>query len=291
MGRWPLGILLVIAYFSNTYADFTSGACLCVTGTSVNVRQDACGGSIGKENTGVCYKYLDCKQTCDLSGTTYDFYAVDYVTSVGWIAGQYLQESSDATQCSSSGGFSVSCPAAGTQASPIPGSTTSPASSGDNPLTELATLAGEFIDKLKAVTDKVKALKSDISKKLKPVTDLVDAINEVKTSITELKDSIDKLKDFFKTLKTNIKDLKSSISDLKAAIKDLKSSISINNLKNTYNKLDATIKSFGKLKATAKQLKPDLKQLKTSFNKLKSSVNELKTSINGVMAAINKSVG
>lgn len=95
-----LGIALLC--MSAAYADITgtnpaNGACLCVSGSGVNVRQTACGTVIGQANSGQCYRYRGTKQTCSLSGVSYEFFSLEY-GSGGWIAGTYLNLGS-ASQC------------------------------------------------------------------------------------------------------------------------------------------------------------------------------------------------
>jgi len=102
-----LCLLLVVLGVAAVQADITgsnpaNGACLCLSASGVNVRGTACGTVIGQSNTGSCYKYKGQKQTCVLSGVTYDFFSLEY-GSGGWIAGIYLNNG-QASQCSSSGG-------------------------------------------------------------------------------------------------------------------------------------------------------------------------------------------
>jgi N-acetylmuramoyl-L-alanine amidase len=74
-----------------------NNSCLCVAGTSVNVRSTACGAVIGQTNTGSCYTYRGQRTTCVLSGVQYDFYNVNF-GSGGWIAGTFLNLGT-AAQC------------------------------------------------------------------------------------------------------------------------------------------------------------------------------------------------
>jgi N-acetylmuramoyl-L-alanine amidase len=96
-------IVFVVAGIAVASADITgsnpaNGACLCVNGNSVNVRSTACGTVIGQANSGSCYTYRGTKQSCVLSGVTYEFFSVNF-GSGGWIAGTYLN-SGTASQCS-----------------------------------------------------------------------------------------------------------------------------------------------------------------------------------------------
>ncbi|CAH1778017.1 unnamed protein product [Owenia fusiformis] len=77
------------------------GTCLCVTGSSVNVRDNAGLNSrvIGSINRGQCYKYTGLKLTRD----GYSWYTIDYNGRRGWVAGNYLIESA-ASRCQSGGG-------------------------------------------------------------------------------------------------------------------------------------------------------------------------------------------
>jgi len=87
---------LAVANGDITGSNPANGACLCVSGTSVNVRSTACGTVIGQTNTGSCYKYKGQKTTCVLSGVTYDFFSVEF-GSGGWIAGTYLNNAGAAS--------------------------------------------------------------------------------------------------------------------------------------------------------------------------------------------------
>jgi N-acetylmuramoyl-L-alanine amidase len=97
-----LCLVIVAAWLAIAQADITgsnppNGACLCIAGASVNVRQTACGTVIGQTNTGSCYKYKGQKSTCVLSGVTYDFFSIEF-GSGGWVAGTYLNNG-QASQC------------------------------------------------------------------------------------------------------------------------------------------------------------------------------------------------
>jgi hypothetical protein len=85
-----------------------SGACLCVTGSNVNVRGSACGTIIGSANSGQCFKYNGNKQSCVLSGTTYEFFHFDFNGQSGWLAGTYFNTGSD-SQCSGGGDGEYTC--------------------------------------------------------------------------------------------------------------------------------------------------------------------------------------
>jgi len=100
-----LGHLIVaaVALVAAVRADITgsnpaNGACLCLSGSGVNVRGTPCGTVIGQTGTGSCYKYKNAKQTCTLNGVSYEWFSVEF-GSGGWIAGTYLNHG-QASQCS-----------------------------------------------------------------------------------------------------------------------------------------------------------------------------------------------
>jgi len=88
---------LALGLASAQLGDPAVGTCMCLTTTGVNVRSSACGAVIGTANSPSCYQYLGTVTTCTLSGTSYDFYNVEY-GSGGWIAGDYLSIGQD-SQC------------------------------------------------------------------------------------------------------------------------------------------------------------------------------------------------
>lgn len=95
-------LVLLLLAVGTVMADITRtnpamGACLCVSGTGVNVRSSACGSVIGSVNQGQCFAYSGSKASCALSGVTYEFFKVAY-GSQGWIAGTYLN-SGATTSC------------------------------------------------------------------------------------------------------------------------------------------------------------------------------------------------
>lgn len=98
-------VVLLVAAVVEVSADISNsnpptGSCLCLSGSSVNIRDTACGNVIGSGSTGLCLKYLGQKVGCTLSGTFYQFFQVNYGSSGGWIAGTYLNQGSD-SQCGS----------------------------------------------------------------------------------------------------------------------------------------------------------------------------------------------
>jgi len=100
-------IVIAAALLMTSEADVTgtnpaNGACLCVNTSGVNVRATACGTVIGSTGTGSCYKYKGTKQTCTLSGVSYEYFSLEY-GSGGWIAGTLLNSGS-ASQCSTPSG-------------------------------------------------------------------------------------------------------------------------------------------------------------------------------------------
>nr|QBC73604.1 invertebrate-type lysozyme [Eisenia andrei] len=86
-----------------------NGACLCFDGDSVNIRDSACGDVIGSANSGQCYIYTGAKQTCDLSGVTYDFFRFDWGSTDGWSAGTYLNTAAASACEAGSGAFTDEC--------------------------------------------------------------------------------------------------------------------------------------------------------------------------------------
>lgn len=105
--------LMGVAYVAGniTGTNPANGSCLCINGSGVNIRSTACGTVIGSANTGNCYTYRGTKQTCSLSGTSYEFFQFNYGSGVGWTAGTYLNLGS-ASQCGGgggSGGFTDRC--------------------------------------------------------------------------------------------------------------------------------------------------------------------------------------
>jgi hypothetical protein len=104
-------LLLLILAAALTAADITgtnpaNGACLCISGSSVNIRATACGTVIGSANTGQCFTYRGNKQACTLSGVNYEFFRIAYGTGDGWAAGTFLNVG-QASQCSGGGGSGV----------------------------------------------------------------------------------------------------------------------------------------------------------------------------------------
>lgn len=103
-----LGFLLLSAVLVGlSSADITgtnpaNGACLCLSTNGVNVRSSPCGTVIGQANTGNCYKYKGSKQSCVLSGVTYEFFSLEF-GSGGWIAGTYLNNG-QSSQCATPSG-------------------------------------------------------------------------------------------------------------------------------------------------------------------------------------------
>jgi len=91
-------VCLAVANADITGSNPANGACLCLAGTNVNVRSTPCGTVIGQASTNSCYKYKGTKQTCVLSGVSYEWFSVEF-GSGGWIAGTYLNNG-QASQCS-----------------------------------------------------------------------------------------------------------------------------------------------------------------------------------------------
>jgi len=103
------GVLLSGAQADVTGTNPASGSCLCINAASVNIRATACGTVIGSANSGQCFRYLGNKQTCTLSGVSYEFFRFSYGSGEGWTAGTYLNLG-QASQCSSgSGQFTDRC--------------------------------------------------------------------------------------------------------------------------------------------------------------------------------------
>lgn len=99
-----IALLLVSLVAAVSCSDITgsnpaAGECICVGFDAVNVRSAACGPEIiGSANTNQCFKSRGNKINCDLSGTNYDFFEVDYGGRSGWMAGTFL-DMGDASRC------------------------------------------------------------------------------------------------------------------------------------------------------------------------------------------------
>jgi len=91
-------LCVAVASAHITGSNPANGACLCLSTTGVNVRSTPCGTVIGQTGTGSCYKYKNAKQSCVLSGVTYEFFSLEF-GSGGWIAGIYLNNGA-ASSCS-----------------------------------------------------------------------------------------------------------------------------------------------------------------------------------------------
>jgi hypothetical protein len=99
-----------VALASITGTNPASGSCLCMDFDAVNVRDSACGNILGMVNSGACFVYSGVKQTCVMSGTSYEYFQFDYGGTAGWAAGDFMSVGS-AAQCSvSSEGYT--CPIA-----------------------------------------------------------------------------------------------------------------------------------------------------------------------------------
>lgn len=88
--------------FDITGTSPPSGSCFCFTNTGVNVRDSPCGNVIGTTGLPNCHKSTGGKQTCVLSGTTYDFFAFEFGATTGWAAGTYINLGSE-SQCGGGG--------------------------------------------------------------------------------------------------------------------------------------------------------------------------------------------
>lgn len=98
--------LAVTVFGDITGTDPAPGSCICLDATGVNVRDAACGNIIGSANAPQCYRAVGSKLGCTLSGVFYEFHAVEYGSTTGWMAGDYLVMGSD-SQCSGGGGPGV----------------------------------------------------------------------------------------------------------------------------------------------------------------------------------------
>jgi len=99
------GILLVTSQLVS--GDLTgqnpgAGSCICLDNTGVNVRSSPCGTVIGSASTPQCFVGNGKKQACVLNGVNYEFFAMQYGSQEGWMAGTYLQIGSS-SQCTGSG--------------------------------------------------------------------------------------------------------------------------------------------------------------------------------------------
>jgi len=96
-------LLCVGAAVANiTGTNPANGACLCISGSGVNVRSTACGTVVGNTSSGSCYTYRGTKQTCTLSGVSYEFFNINFGGG-GWVAGNYMVMGT-ASQCSTPSG-------------------------------------------------------------------------------------------------------------------------------------------------------------------------------------------
>jgi len=104
-------VVCVLALVGACLADITgsnpaNGACLCISGSGVNIRSSPCGTVIGSANTGNCFTYQNSKSTCSLSGVCYEWFRINYGGNTNaYTAGTYLNVGS-ASQCSGGGGGS-----------------------------------------------------------------------------------------------------------------------------------------------------------------------------------------
>jgi len=104
-------VFLAASLVAGSWADITgsnpaAGSCICLAFTGVNVRDNPCGTVIGSADPPQCYTARGVKQSCVLSGVTYEFHSVNYGARVGWMAGNYLNMGT-ASQCG--GGGSGTC--------------------------------------------------------------------------------------------------------------------------------------------------------------------------------------
>jgi N-acetylmuramoyl-L-alanine amidase len=105
--------ILVTALAGVCLADITgtnpaAGTCLCFYYDSVNVRDGPCSTTvIGQSSTGACFKYNGNKQTCQLSGVTYDFFDLQWGSGSGWSAGTFLQVADNQDRCNRDDGVGV----------------------------------------------------------------------------------------------------------------------------------------------------------------------------------------
>jgi hypothetical protein len=104
-----LALLGAFAHADITGTDPPSGSCLCFSGDAVNIRNSACGTVIGSANSGQCYIYSGTKQTCVMSGVTYDFFRFDWGGTDGWSAGTYLNTAAASACAAGSGAFTDAC--------------------------------------------------------------------------------------------------------------------------------------------------------------------------------------
>ena len=84
-----------------------ASACYCLNNSGVNVRDDACGNIIGSASSGQCYKDNKGRKTCSLSGTSYNWYELDYGGRSGWIASDYLNTGGTACDGGNCGGVRI----------------------------------------------------------------------------------------------------------------------------------------------------------------------------------------
>jgi len=105
-------LILVVALATVVNGDITgsnphNGACLCISGRSVNIRSSACGqGIVGSASSHQCFKYTGSSTRCSLNSGNYHFFQINYNGNQGWAAGDYLNLESD-SRCGSSGGSSA----------------------------------------------------------------------------------------------------------------------------------------------------------------------------------------
>jgi len=68
----------------------------------VNVRDGPCGNVIGSANPPQCFTSTGGKQTCSISGVSYDFFGMNWSGRTGWMAGTFLSLGT-ASQCGGGG--------------------------------------------------------------------------------------------------------------------------------------------------------------------------------------------
>jgi len=110
---WTILLSALLIGVDTIRADVTgtnpsSGTCLCLSSSGVNVRSAACGTNVlGTAGQSDCYTSRGQKQRCRLNGNYYDFFSVDYNGRNGWIAGNFLN-ASPASSCGGSPSLSSS---------------------------------------------------------------------------------------------------------------------------------------------------------------------------------------
>jgi len=86
--------MLLIVFCAAVYVPLASavskGDCVCITGTSVNIRDTPCGTIVDTKSKGYCYIATGASITCSLSGKSYVFWEFSHGLGTAWTAASLL---------------------------------------------------------------------------------------------------------------------------------------------------------------------------------------------------------